>query len=74
MEDDGLQPAYSLIAIPVKVERLESVASTSRQSAVLIKLIKEDTVADKMQRPRCRCRKQKSMEKIEESLEQLMAR
>ena len=74
MEDDGLRPAYSPIAIPVKVELSGGVLSLSKQSPVPIKVPKEKTSAEKSDVTRQQRRKHKSKDKIEESLEQFVAR
>ena len=74
MEDDGLRPAYSPIAIPVKVELSGGVPSTSKQSPVPIKVPKEKTSAEKSDVMRQQRRKCKTKDKIEESLEQFITR
>ena len=74
MEDNGLWPAYSLIAIPVKVELSGGILLSSKQSPVPTKATKEKISAEKCDVTRRRRRKHKSMDKIEESLEQFVTR
>ena len=68
MEDDGLRIVYLLIAIPVKEETSDGVPSTSKQSPIAVKVMKENTSAEISDVTRRRRRKRKSMDKIEESL------
>ena len=70
MEDDGLRPAFSPIAIPIKGESMASVPATSQQSPIL----KDNKSDNKKQCPACHSRKHKRKEKIDESLEQFVAR
>ena len=74
IEDDGLRPAYSPIAVPIKVDLSSGVSSTCKHSPVSIKEPKEKTSAEKTNETRRQRRKRKAKDKLDESLEQFVAR